>query len=526
MSRIFPEDPVAAPEDPVATPDIDDAAVRRRAEIGGAGLRSGVARGTVINTLFLVSMNGLTLVQGLVVAGLLGAREYGVWGLLAISFGTLFALGAIGISDKYIQQDHPDQRVAFELAFTLGAMLCGLLTLIALIAIPLFSLLYDEPDILLPGLLLATAMPLLALQTPIWVFNRRMNFGKQRVLQSLQPVATFIVTLPLALAGLGFWSLVIGALAGTVVSTAVVVLYSPYKLRFRYERGSIREYATFSWPLVVSSLSVVVMFQVTITVAARSVGPAAVGAIALASQITQYTRRVDAIITSALYPAICVVKNQRDLLFEAFTKSNRLALLWGFPFGVAIVLFAPQAVPLVLGEKWEFAVSLIQVLGASAALNMIGFNWNAFARARGETKILAVAAVLAAISGIAVGVPLLLWQGLPGFALGMLAATLTTLVVRLVYLIRLFPARGIAEHVARSLVPVLPGATAILLERALFGIGESVMRLALETTGFLLLVGVTTWVTERQLLREAVGHVVGQRGRRRDAQSEPATRLA
>jgi O-antigen/teichoic acid export membrane protein len=522
VSRIFPEDP----EDPVGTPEVDDATVRRRAEIGGDGLRSRVARGTVFNTLFLVGINALTLVQGLVVAGLLGADEYGVWGLLAISFGTLFALGAIGIGDKYIQQDHPDQRVAFEIAFTLGAMLCGLFMVIALIAIPLFSLLYDEPRMLLPGLLLATAFPLLALQTPIWVFNRRMDFGKQRALQSVQPVVTFIVTLPLALAGLGFWSLVIGALAGSVVATVVVVLYSPYKLRFRYERGSIREYATFSWPLLVSSVSIVLAFQVTITVAARSVGPAAVGAIALASQITQYTRRVDQIITSALYPAICVVKDQRDLLFEAFTKSNRLALLWGFPVGVAIVLFAPQAVPMVLGEKWEFAVSLIQVLGLSAALNMIGFNWTAFARARGETKILAVATVLATIAMIGVGVPLLLSEGLHGFAMGMLAGTLTTLVVRLVYLIRLFPARGIAEHVARSFVPVLPAATAILLERALFGSGESVTRLVLETTGYLLLVGVTTWFTERQLLREAVAQVLGQRPRFGDTESEPAPRLA
>ena len=516
----------AFPDDPVATHDVDDAAARRRAEIGGEGLRDRVATGTVVNTLFLVSINALTFVQGLVVAGLLGASEYGVWGLLAVSFGTLFALGAIGVNDKYIQQDHPDQRVAFELAFTLAAMLCGLLALIALIAIPLFSLLYDEPRILLPGLLLAAAFPLLALQAPIWVFNRRMNFGKQRLLQSVQPIVTFAVTVPLAIAGLGFWSLVVGALAGSVVSTIVVVLSSPYKLRFRYERGSVREYASFSWPLLVSSLSVVLMFQVTITVAARSIGPAAVGAIALASQITQYTRRVDQIITSALYPAICVVKDQRDLLFEAFTKSNRLALLWGFPFGVGIVLFAPQAVPMVLGEKWEFAVSLIQVLGLSAGLNMIGFNWNAFARARGETKILAVAAVLAAITVIGVGIPLLLIYGLPGFALGMLAGTLTTLVVRLVYLVRLFPARGIAEHVARSFVPVIPGATAILLGRALFASGESVTRLVLETTGYLLLVGITTWITERQLLREALAHLVGQRPRRSDVQSEPATHVA
>ena len=103
-----------------------------------------MAGGTIVNTIYLLSVNGLTIVQGLLLAGLLGTGEYGLWGLLAISFGTLFALAAIGLDDKYIQQDHPDQQAAFEIAFTLQSMLCGVFTLIALVAVPLFSLLYAQ----------------------------------------------------------------------------------------------------------------------------------------------------------------------------------------------------------------------------------------------------------------------------------------------------------------------------------------------------------------------------------------------
>src|SRR5687767_6170013 len=231
------------------TPLAGDAEARRRAEMGGSGLRGRVAHGTIVNTVYLVGVNGLTIVQGVLVAGLIGPNEYGVWGLLTISFGTLFALGAIGIGDKYIQQDHSDQRAAFEISFTLQAMLVGLFTVIALVAIPLFALLYDEPRMLVPGLLLAATMPLLALQTPMWVFYRRMDFVKQRVLQAIRPVVTFIVTIPLAATGFGLWSLVAGNLAAIVVSSVVTVAVSPYRLRFRYERGTVREYASFSWPL-------------------------------------------------------------------------------------------------------------------------------------------------------------------------------------------------------------------------------------------------------------------------------------
>jgi O-antigen/teichoic acid export membrane protein len=499
----------------VAVSDLSDAAVRRRAEIGGDGLRSRVARGTIVNTLYLVSVNGLTIVQGLLLAGLLGAGEYGLWGLLAISFGTLFALAAIGLDDKYIQQDHADQQAAFEIAFTLQSMLCGLFTLIALIAIPLFSLLYDEPKILLPGLLLAVALPLIALQTPMWVFYRRMDFVKQRLLQSLNPLVTFVVTVALAVGGLGFWSFVIGALAGTIVTSAVAFRYSPYKLRFRYERGAMRDYATFSWPLFVGSVSVVLMFQIPVTLAARTIGAAAVGAITLASQITQYTRRVDDVVTQALYPAVCAVKDQRELLFESFSKSNRLAILWGLPLGVAAALFAPQAVPMVLGDKWQLAVPLVQIWGLSAGLDQIGFNWSAFARARGETKILAVGSILSLVAVTATGVPLLLSYGLPGFAFGILAGTLATLSVRLVYLGRLFPPGAITAHVLRSFVPTLPAVSVILVERALLGSGDSPERLLAEGAAYIALVAAMTWRSERRLLREAVGYL--RKSRRRNA---------
>src|SRR5919112_839382 len=181
-------------------------AARRRAELGAGGLRHRVARGTIVNAIFLVALNALALVQGILAARLLGAPEYGLWGMLLIVFGTLLFVATIGFDDKYVQQDHPDQQVAFEIAFTLQAILCAALTVVALIAVPVFSLLYAEPRILVPGLLTACAIPVLALQTPTWVFYRRMDFARTRVLQAIAPIVTFVVAMPLAISGVGFWS--------------------------------------------------------------------------------------------------------------------------------------------------------------------------------------------------------------------------------------------------------------------------------------------------------------------------------
>jgi O-antigen/teichoic acid export membrane protein len=493
-----------AVNDPSSDPD---AAERRRAEIGEGPLRHQVARGAIINSLFLVTVNALTILQGLFAARLLGAAEYGLWGLLLIIFGTLSYLGSVGLNDKYIQQDHADQEAAFQVAFTLQALLCGFFALIALAVVPLSALLYDVPEIVLPGLLTALAMPLIAFEAPVWVFYRRMDFARTRLLATVRPVVMFAVTIPLAATGAGFWSLAIGSIAGVAAGAAAAVVVSPYKLRFRYERGAVKEYTSFSWPILVGSFITVVTFHVPAAIVSRTIGTAGIGAITLTAQITQYTRRVDQVVTHALYPAICAVKDRRDLLFESFSKSNRLAVLWGFPVGVGASLFADELVNFVLGEEWELAVVLIQALGLAAAVDQIGFNWTAFVRARGETRILAVESALVIVAVLGVGIPLLLLEGLAGYAAGIGAGTLVALVVRLVYLTRLFPALDLVRHVMGAIIPTVLAASVILLGRATLPFGGGALRTGAELLAYAAIALVATWATERALMKEAFGYL-------------------
>ena len=472
-----------------------------------SSLRSLAARGTVVNAVFSFAVSLIGLIRGIAVASFLTASDYGLWGLIAAVFVTLLWLAAVGLDDKYIQQDHPDQETAFQVAFTLQTLLCLAFMLLVIIAVPLFALAYGTAEIVGPGLALGLAAPAIALQTPLWVFWRRMDFVRQRVLQIWDPVVSLVVTLGLAAAGLDLWALVIGTLAGSWSAAIVAVRASPYPLRFRYEPGALREYASFSWPLFVGSLSVVLVTQLPLLAAARWESLAVVGAIALASNISVFANRVDEIVTQTLYPAVCAVRDRADLLFESFAKSNRLALLWATPCGVAVALFAEDFVDFVIGDRWAFAVTLIQVFALTAAFNQIGFNWTAYYRARGETRPIAVANVVLVAAVAAIALPLLVGRGIDGFAVGMAIATALFVAVRLVYVARLFPALDVVAHVARAMVPTVPGVLALLALRAVVEGGRSPLRAAAELALFTFVVVAATAVSERALLREALGYL-------------------
>jgi O-antigen/teichoic acid export membrane protein len=483
------------------------------------GLRTRAARGTIVNATFLAAINVLGLLKGVIVAGLLGVSEYGVWGLLIAVYGTLTWLAAIGLDDKYIQQDDLDQEAAFQIAFTLQCGLCAVFTVISLAAVPLFALAYGQHEIVAPGLVLAAAFPALALQTPLWVFVRRLQFLRQRQLQAFDPLVSFVATILLVAAGAGIWGLVAGTLAGSWAAAAAAVRASPYPLRLRRDaRARLREYAAFSWPLLLGSAASVIAVQAPLLAASRELGLAAVGALTLAGTVSLFAYRVDEVITQSLYPALARVKDDAGLLWEAFSMSNRLALLWALPFGAAAVLFAGDLVEYVLGERWAVAVVLIQVLGASAAVNQAGFNWTAFFRARGRTRPIAIADLVLLAGVLGIGIPLLVTDGLDAYAWGWAAATALFVAVRFAYLTQLFPTRRLLADCARAAIPTVPAVAAVLLAR-LFGGDGSALRAALEALLFLVVAAAVTAVWERRLLRRAVALL-----RRPPAPATPAPR--
>jgi UDP-N-acetylmuramyl pentapeptide phosphotransferase/UDP-N-acetylglucosamine-1-phosphate transferase len=159
-------------------------------------------------------------------------------------------------------------------------------------------------------------------------------------------------------------------------------------------------------------------------------------------------------------------------------------------------------------------VGLIEACGAIAGISHIGFNWDAFYRARGETRPIAVWSFLSMVAFVAVAIPLLIVDGLDGLAIGMGAMAAVSLAVRLYYLARLFPAFQIARHVGRAVAPTIPAVAAVLLVRLADGSHRTLARALAELALYAVVTAAFTVALERDLLREVVGYLRGSgRGR-------------
>jgi O-antigen/teichoic acid export membrane protein len=507
--------------DPVATSTVEIAVAEAAEEAGErederlsgiTDLRRHTARGMLVNSAFEVGLVVLSALRGVLAAAFVTRADYGIWGLLGLTMWTALGLKAqFGASDKYIQQSEDNQEHAFQRAFTIELIFMAAATPLATAVVVAFALLTGNSVVLAPGLVLLLLLPAAALQFPTITFYRRMDYLKQRKLTSVDPVVGAIVTIGLAAAGAGYWSFVVGLLAGAWAGAAVALFQCPYRLALRYDRGSLRQYVQFSAPLLVGGLAILALYQVIFLVGGRAIGLAGLGTFTLAGNLMQYTDQADQIVTATLYPAICAVRDRVSLLSEIFVKSNRLSLMWAVPFGTGLSLFGSDLARFVLGARWLPAVSLLQIMGIVTAVHHVGYNWSAFIKARGTTWPIAVAAVIGSAVMIAVGIPLMYSDGLVGLGYGFAIGEAVNLVVRSFFVARFFGGFQLMPHLLRAFVPALISAATVLGLRGLFGYEQSLLAAVAVFAVYVALTVGSTLAVDGALLREAVSYMVRRR---------------
>ena len=471
-----------------------------------AELRARTVRGAVVTAAFLVAIDALVVAQGLIVTRLLGPEAIGLYGIVAVTVMTVVALKRIGIDEAYVQQDEAGQEAEFQRAFTLELALSAAFTAALCALAPLVEAAYGD-DRLLELMLAMAWLPLaMALQAPLWVFFRRMEYARQRALQAIQPVVTFAVTVPLVASDFGVYSLVVGLLAGYLAAVVVTVVMSPYRLRLRWDRTTTRRDLAFSGPILVATLATLVLQQGQVFAFDVLEGLAWAGFVTLAVTVTRYADRADQIVTATIYPAIAAIQGRTRTLEELFVKSNRATLLWVVPFTSGLVLFAPDLVEHVLGDEWEPAVLLVQGLAGAALLQHLGFNWFAFYRAHGDTRPPAVEAVVGAVAFLALAVPGLAAAGDDGFVAGRIAAVVLVLAVRAVFVRRLLPGVRPRQVAGGALTAIVPAVAAALgLRLALWGGDRALWQALAELAVFTAVFALVAARRERGLLAELRG---------------------
>ncbi|EHN09165.1 polysaccharide biosynthesis protein putative [Patulibacter medicamentivorans] len=441
--------------------------------------------------------------RNLVLPAVVGPSEYGLWGALLVAGALLAAFRTTGANEIFVGQNEEDQEQAFQRVFAIEVTVNALLMVITVAVAPLLALMYGDDRLLLLGMATALAWPAQTLQAPLWMLNRTMQFGRLRLIQSVDPVIGTIVAIGLAVAGLGAWAIVLGILVGAWGTALIAIVISPYKLRPRFDREALRRYGGISVPLWLSAVTASLVSLGLMVLARWEIGLVAVGAVTLAANLTFFAQRLDQAVSTVLYPAIAAAQDKPDVLHETFGKANRVGLAWAVPVAALLVVFGPELVPLLYGDEWRDAIPVVQWFAIAIAIAHLGTNWWQYELVQGDARPMAVNGVMAIVFFVVLQIPPVLLWGLEGLAISAVAQALGQLAVRTIYVRRRFGHWSPIGLALRSLLPVLP-ATA-----AGYGLLRTDLPLGASIGTFLVLLLAGTLLFERSLVREIGGYLRG-----------------
>ena len=313
----------------------------------------------------------LGIVSTLVLVRLLLPEDFGLVALATGFWQAIDAFSGLGVEEALIREKVPS-RALYDTGFTIN-LLRGLLT-VAVITAGAWPVawFFAEPRLVPVVLSLAIVAFANACENiGIVDFRRHMDFRQEFIMLVFPRVASTVATIAAAILLQSYWALIIGIVLSVVLRVAGGYVLHPYRPRLGLsEWRVIAGFSAWSWALSVTTL---LRDRVDNFIVGRLLGMTPVGIYAISSEIAALpTTELVAPLGRACFSAFAHARNAGSDVAHTYLRLIGTAALIGLPAGVGISLVADPVVKLAFGDRWQGAVGLIEILGATSTVTILG----------------------------------------------------------------------------------------------------------------------------------------------------------
>ncbi len=342
----------------------------------GDQVRSGL-RWSLVSTVLGRILNPLL---GIVLARILTPEDFGVFAVALVALSALISINDLGVTLAVVRWPGKVDEVA-RTATSVAIAGSVLFYAACFVSAPWVASALNSPDA--TGVLRLLALGVIidgAGSVPLAFITRSFRQDQRMVADWSGFLVSAGVTIGLAAAGFGAWSLAWGRIVGNLVNTSLLYRLSPLRPRPGWDRDRARELLRFGLPLTGSSFLVFAMLNVDYVVVGHELGTVALGIYLLAFNLSSFPVNVlSTSIRRVLVPAFARFQHDHAALRDVFLRwMHHLALLTV----LLCTLLAALAYPTILfvyGTKWRGAAPVLvslALLGGTRVL--IEFIYDVF----------------------------------------------------------------------------------------------------------------------------------------------------
>jgi O-antigen/teichoic acid export membrane protein len=305
----------------------------------------------------------LRLISLMILARLLGPKDFGLVGMVTAFTGVLNLFRDFGLSSAAIQRAELTDEQASTL-FWINILFGVLLGLVAVAMAPVIAAFYHEPRLFGVTTVLAAGFIFNAAGVQHQVLlQRQMRFTALAVIGVTSLIIGTAIGMGGAKASYGYWALVAMTVSLPLTNTIGLWLTTRWIPGLPRRRVGIRSMVRFGGTLTLSGLVVYIANNFEKVLLGRLWGADAIGIYGRAYQLVNIpTDNLNSAAGEVGFSALSRLQDDPTRLKSYFLKGYSLILALTIPITFTCALFANDVIFVLLGPKWQDAVPIFRLL--------------------------------------------------------------------------------------------------------------------------------------------------------------------
>lgn len=321
-------------------------------------------------------------------ARLLAKDDFGIVGYALTAVALFEVASDLGVAEAvvYYEKDSRKNSTAFWISLIIGIALFGLSWILA----PLLVIYFKDERVLDVTRVMALTFPFSALgSTHEAILRKNLAVERTTIPIFFRALAKGLISIMFAILGFGAWSLVWGQLGGTLVSSILLWVLTPWRPSIEFDPASARSLLSFGMKDIGTNFLSMILLNLDYWLVGRYLGAEALGVYTLAYRLPELLiLQLARIISQVNFPIYTKMRETQGNLARGFWKTTAFVSLITIPLGIGMALLARPFTIVFLSEKWIDAVPVLQGIALYAMFLSLIHNATSAYKAQGNFGVI------------------------------------------------------------------------------------------------------------------------------------------